>query len=1122
MDRAAYVLREKRLYNKWVASQTLEDYALRYTADSARRWTAGQVANTAIGATAFLACEAIGASITLTYGFANSVAAIAAAVALMFVIGLPIAYHAAKHGLDIDLLTRGAGFGYLGSTLTSLIYASFTFLLFSVEATIMAVALTAMTGMPMSVAYLVSALMVIPIALYGMSAITRFQNATQAFWIVLQVAPIAYILWSGPDALAQWSRFTGQLGAPDGSVSLLYFGFALSTLLSLLPQIGEQADYLRFLPAKAKIGRGKWWTAMLAGGPGWTLIGGMKLLLGSWLAHFLVQSAALQSEASSPTAMFQAIYTAMSGHAGLSLVLTGLFVIICQLKINVTNAYAGSIAWSNFFARLTHSHPGRVVWLIFNVLLALLLMEVGIFDAIEAILILYATVAAGWIGALAADLMISKPLRLSPAGIEFKRAHLFDINPVGIGAMLLSISVSGIAHVGLLGEIARAFAPVIGMAVAFTSAPVIALLTHGRYYIARRSHWPEGGETKTCIICENAFQHVDMAHCPMYAAPICSLCCTLEARCHDRCKTDSRATQQAARWLERLLPRAVATHVHTPVGHFIAVMTIITLANGAVLGGIGWQVARRAPSIAAQTSSLMLGLFLLFSLFGGVIAWMIVLAHQSRRSAMQESEHHVQKLMEEVIAHDVTGAELQRAKEAAEAANAAKSRYLVSVSHEIRSPLNSIYGYAQLMERGHEIAPVEAAKIIRRSAEHLTNLVEGLMDISQVESGVLRISSETVRLSPFVDQIANMFRPQAQAKGIEFLYERPENLPDFVRTDQKRLRQILINLLSNAIKFTRSGSVTFRVQYRSQMATFDIIDTGLGIAADDLKRIFDPFERGSNPDAQKQKGIGLGLAITQALVQILGGDLSVISDAGSDSTRRGTQFTVRLMLGHVAGQAADSQPVDRIRGYEGERRKVLLIDDDAAQVAVLRGLLEPLDFTVFEALSGRAGLEIAAREQPDIILLDISMPGESGWDICRILRERLGGRVRIVMVSANAHEFHRGGDGQAAHDMFLMKPVDLDALLDAIADQLHIRWTGDAPPLPTEADAAMPPLPEEAAPILADIEQKAIIGHVRGIEASIRALEETVPDAQPLTRTLLLHLDRFDLKALIRTIRAAQ
>ena len=116
-------------------------------------------------------------------------------------------------------------------------------------------------------------------------------------------------------------------------------------------------------------------------------------------------------------------------------------------------------------------------------------------------------------------------------------------------------------------------------------------------------------------------------------------------------------------------------------------------------------------------------------------------------------------------------AEMARARDTAEAASAAKSRYLASVSHEIRSPLNSIYGYAQLLERGHHIAPAEAARIIRRSAEHLTNLVEGLLDISHVESGVLRISNDTVRIAPFLDQIANMFRPQASARGIEFIYD---------------------------------------------------------------------------------------------------------------------------------------------------------------------------------------------------------------------------------------------------------------------------------------------------------------------------------------------------------------
>ena len=135
----------------------------------------------------------------------------------------------------------------------------------------------------------------------------------------------------------------------------------------------------------------------------------------------------------------------------MALVLTGVFVIVCQLKINVTNAYAGSIAWSNFFSRLTHSHPGRVVWLVFNVVLALLLMEIGIFHAIDGILRIYANFAAGWIGALTADLVINKPLGCSPPYIEFRRAHLYDINPVGVGALLLSILTSTLAFLGVFG-----------------------------------------------------------------------------------------------------------------------------------------------------------------------------------------------------------------------------------------------------------------------------------------------------------------------------------------------------------------------------------------------------------------------------------------------------------------------------------------------------------------------------------------------------------------------------------------------------------------------------------------------------------------------------------------------
>ncbi len=191
---------------------------------------------------------------------------------------------------------------------------------------------------------------------------------------------------------------------------------------------------------------------MLATGPGWIVLGGLKLLAGGFLAFFAIRHGVSEVDAQQPTQMYFVAFREALHSPTTALVLAGVFVIVCQIKINVTNAYAGSIAWSNFFARLTHSHPGRVVWLVFNVLLALLLMEIGIFRAIESILVIYANFAAGWLGALASDLVINKPLGFSPRYIEFKRAHLYDINPVGVGALAISVVASSVAFLGLFGK----------------------------------------------------------------------------------------------------------------------------------------------------------------------------------------------------------------------------------------------------------------------------------------------------------------------------------------------------------------------------------------------------------------------------------------------------------------------------------------------------------------------------------------------------------------------------------------------------------------------------------------------------------------------------------------------
>ncbi|WP_419827212.1 hybrid sensor histidine kinase/response regulator [Sphingomonas sp.] len=457
--------------------------------------------------------------------------------------------------------------------------------------------------------------------------------------------------------------------------------------------------------------------------------------------------------------------------------------------------------------------------------------------------------------------------------------------------------------------------------------------------------------------------------------------------------------------------------------------------------------------------------------------------------------------------------ELRRAKEAAEAANAAKTRYLVAVSHEIRSPLNAIYGYAQLLEREGAIPPAEAGSVIRRAAEHLTNLVEGLLDISRIESGVLKVRQDVVRLPALVDHVVDMFRMQAAAKGLSLDYVVNGRLPPFVRTDEKRLRQILINLLSNAIKYTREGGATLAITYRSQMALVEVSDTGIGIAADDIERIFEPFERGSSPDAAAQPGIGLGLAITRALARVLGGEVTASSEPG-----RGSRFRLRMMLPEPMVAPPRASAYERVTGYHGERRTLLVIDDDPAQIAVLQNLLRPLGFMVFLASNGPDGLALAERCCPDLVLLDIQMPGLSGWEVAERLRRVCRGKLRIVIVSANAHEFQAGGDGRSSHDAFLSKPVELDGLLETIGRQLDLGWISAGDGAVGAETPRSAPLPEAALAHIATLRGLVRTGHVRGIDDALTDLEAAAPASAPTIAEMRRLLDAFDLRGLARML----
>ncbi|RYM02763.1 hypothetical protein EWH99_10960 [Sporolactobacillus sp. THM7-7] len=550
-----FMANRERKYSRLVENPVLEDYSLRYAPKSFRKWSPWMVFLAGIGSNVAMASYAIGGTLTVSFGVVNTLLASLCLAVLVFITGTPIAYEIGKNNIDMDLLTRGAGFGYLGSTLTSLIYASFTIIYFALEGAIMGQAITSFFHIPLWLSYLVSSIVIIPLVLYGMTALSKFQAWTQPIWLILITVAIVGVISQDKSAMATWMTFTGSSNTSSFSPAL--FAAATGVLLSLLAQIGEQADFLRFMPDKTEKNRKIWMAAVIAAGPGWVILAGIQQVIGSFFAANIAPSVGLQ-RATDPATQFDSAFQTVFGNPLVSLSIATFLVLLSQLKINATNAYSGSLSWSNFFSRTLHFHPGRVVWLIFQVIISALIMIMGMINALNTILGFYSNVAVAWIGAVFADITINKKLlKISPPYIEFKRAHLYNFNPVGFGSMIIASILSIATYFGVFGSVLQPYSAFISLFLAIILSPVIALLTHGKYYIARDSSGyfeskkqtgiiSQEDQTDTCVMCGHEYEVKDMAYCPFHEGPICSLCCSLESACHDTCKTSHSVGTEAS------------------------------------------------------------------------------------------------------------------------------------------------------------------------------------------------------------------------------------------------------------------------------------------------------------------------------------------------------------------------------------------------------------------------------------------------------------------------------------------------------------------------------------------------------------------------------------------------
>lgn len=462
-------------------------------------------------------------------------------------------------------------------------------------------------------------------------------------------------------------------------------------------------------------------------------------------------------------------------------------------------------------------------------------------------------------------------------------------------------------------------------------------------------------------------------------------------------------------------------------------------------------------------------------LFEAILIILLFINRSRRRQAEQELQRSHYELEDRVAERtqqlEARTVELARAKEAADAANVAKSTFLANMSHEIRTPLNAILGIGQLLSRvpGFPEKYAQNLGILTHSGQYLQALIEEVLEMSRIEAGRVTLVKTVFNLNHTLDGIEEMNRLKTEKKGLKLIVEQAPDFPNYVKSDEGKLHQILMNLLGNAIKFTEEGSVTLRIsavndsnlntedrgieETNRQSSTanlqFEVEDTGIGLALEDQEKIFEPFTQIANTRAQHE-GTGLGLAISRQYVELMGGTISVKSVPGDGAT-----FTVELPF-----EPADEPevrmlaPTRRVIDLEPDqhRYRVLIVEDDPGSRSILRQLLEQVGFDVIEGADGREAVELYHSQKPDLIWMDIKLPVMNGLEATKRIRnseqamqdgeEQKSKIVRtpIIALTASAFEEDREKVLAAGCDDFVRKPFLEKDIFEKMAQHLGVRY----------------------------------------------------------------------------------